>query len=95
MIECHHMNITDFYEQHPSFIGPVLIRQPNHQTWALMFVNKGTLHREDGPAVIYQNGTLHWYVNNIRHRIDGPATIWWNGCRNMLLMVLHYQKIFL
>lgn len=31
------------------------------------------LHREDGPAIEYEDGTNEWYINNQRHRIDGPA----------------------
>jgi hypothetical protein len=34
-----------------------------------------TLHREDGPAVIWQDGTKFWYYNGKRHREDGPAYI--------------------
>lgn len=42
------------------------------------------LHRLDGPAVEWPNGTKLWYVNDKRHRIDGPAVVhpsghkeWW------------------
>ena len=38
--------------------------------------NTTTLHREDGPAIIRQNGSMAWYINGKRHRIDGPAIIW-------------------
>ena len=31
------------------------------------------LHREDGPAVIYHNGTRKWLLNGMPHRTDGPA----------------------
>ena len=31
------------------------------------------LHRENGPAVEYADGTKVWYQNDQRHRIDGPA----------------------
>lgn len=40
---------------------------------------RGELHREDGPAVIYNDGTLVWYVNRDRHREDGPAVIRGDG----------------
>ena len=33
----------------------------------------GFLHRTDGPAIEYVNGSKEWYVNGERHRIDGPA----------------------
>jgi hypothetical protein len=31
------------------------------------------LHREDGPAFEYANGTKWWYLNGEHHREDGPA----------------------
>ena len=34
---------------------------------------EGLLHREDGPAVVYDNGTQEWWVKGSRHRLDGPA----------------------
>jgi hypothetical protein len=37
------------------------------------------LHREDGPAVILNNGDQYWYKNDKRHREDGPAIIYKNG----------------
>jgi hypothetical protein len=36
-------------------------------------------HRENGPAVIYADGTQYWYKNGRRHRIDGPAVIHASG----------------
>ena len=33
----------------------------------------GQLHREDGPAIEYSNGSKYWYLNGQRHRTDGPA----------------------
>jgi hypothetical protein len=34
---------------------------------------KGQLHREDGPAREYSNGSKEWWINGQRHREDGPA----------------------
>lgn len=36
---------------------------------------KNTLHREDGPAAIYNGGPQVWYKYGLRHRTDGPALI--------------------
>jgi len=41
----------------------------------------GQLHRENGPAVEYANGTKEWYVNDRRHREDGPAIEWVDGSK--------------
>lgn len=35
--------------------------------------DEGKLHREDGPAVIFDNGDTRWYLHGERHRLDGPA----------------------
>ena len=39
----------------------------------------GKLHREDGPAVEYANGSKAWYLNGKLHREDGPAVEYSNG----------------
>ena len=36
------------------------------------FVN-GELHKNDGPAVEWPDGSSAWYVGGKLHRIDGPA----------------------
>jgi hypothetical protein len=33
----------------------------------------GQLHREDGPARVWKDGTCEWYLNGRRHRNTGPA----------------------
>jgi hypothetical protein len=48
------------------------------------------LHREDGPAIEYADGSKAWWLNGNRHREDGPAIedangfkAWWlNGKRH-------------
>ena len=39
----------------------------------------GVLHREDGPAVVKEDGTQEWWVAGKRHRVDGPAIIYPDG----------------
>ena len=34
---------------------------------------QGELHRDDGPAKIWSNGTQEWYQHGELHREDGPA----------------------
>jgi len=38
-------------------------------------------HREDGPAIEYNDGNKHWYINGIRHRTDGPAIEYYDGTK--------------
>jgi hypothetical protein len=33
----------------------------------------GKLHRPDGPAIQYTDGSTEWYHNGELHREDGPA----------------------
>ena len=37
------------------------------------------LHREDGPAGIFADGTKQWCINGHLHRLNGPALEWANG----------------
>jgi hypothetical protein len=39
----------------------------------------GRFHREDGPAVEYDDGTKFWYLNDKLHRTDGPAIEYADG----------------
>ena len=39
----------------------------------------GQLHRTDGPAVEYSDGSKEWYINGERHREDGPSIEFSNG----------------
>jgi len=39
----------------------------------------GRLHRLDGPAVEFANGTKEWHQNGQFHRSDGPAYVGANG----------------
>jgi hypothetical protein len=54
--------------------------------------NLGQLHREDGPAIEYPNGTKLWYQNNLLHREDGPAIEWASGTREWWLNGVLYSR---
>lgn len=41
--------------------------------------DKGQLHSEIEPALVYKSGEEHWYLNGLKHRIDGPAETKPNG----------------
>jgi len=36
----------------------------------------GRLHREDGPAIEYDDGSEEWFLNGKYHRENGPAIIY-------------------
>lgn len=44
--------------------------------------SSGQLHREDGPAVVYPDGSHSWCRNNQLHREDGPAAIYPDGSQH-------------
>jgi hypothetical protein len=44
------------------------------------FIN-GKRHREDGPAVEWNNGNKEWFLNGKRHREDGPAVEFADGSK--------------
>jgi len=41
----------------------------------------GKLHRTNGPARIWDNGTKSWFINGSLHREHGPAVILSNGTK--------------
>jgi len=56
------------------------IRKEVDKYGTIRYYNKNDeLHREDGPAVITNNGGKFWFINDKRHREDGPAMILSNG----------------
>jgi hypothetical protein len=53
----------------------------NRTEWSL----NGKLHREDGPAIEWADGTKYWYLNGKLHREDGPAIECPNGTKSWYL----------
>jgi len=63
------------------------------------------LHREDGPALEYNDGTKYWFLNGKLHRADGPAVEWGSGHKEWWIkgrvfpseqeMIKHKQLILL
>lgn len=46
----------------------------------ISYYKNGQLHREDGPALEYDNGYQKWYLNGLRHRANNlPAVIYKNN----------------
>jgi antitoxin component YwqK of YwqJK toxin-antitoxin module len=68
VLEEHSVIKIDWYSSEFNIQGP-----------AILYVRNGKLHREDGPAVEYENGDKYWYIDGELHREDGPAVINANG----------------
>lgn len=51
------------------------------------------IHRLDGPAVVWVDGTKQWWVDGKPHRLDGPAVEWSSGVKewaiNGLMLANH------
>jgi hypothetical protein len=58
------------------------------ETW----VKDGKLHREDGPAIVWKDGSVEWWHKGERHREDGPAYIGSKGIKIYYLFRLVYSK---
>ena len=54
--------------------------------------DKGKLHREDGPAVEWNNGSKIWYLNGQLHREDGPALEYDDGSEDWFLNDINFPK---
>ena len=59
--------------------------------YKIKYLNKdGKLHRSDGPARIWADGSKEWYINGKLHRTDGPARIWANGIKEWWINNTYY-----
>ena len=54
--------------------------------------DKVQIHREDGPACEYSDGSKLWYLNGQRHREDGPAWENANGTKLWFLNGLRHRE---
>ena len=72
MLETHRMERK---EAHRKKITGVVIDRRGDKAWYL----NGELHREDGPAVEWVDGTKTWYLNGKQHRENGPVYELANG----------------
>ena len=52
----------------------------------------GELHRENGPAIEYADGTKVWHLNGNRHRVDGPAVEYADGSKYWYLNGIQYSE---
>lgn len=58
---------------------------------AIIYYLDGILHRQDGPAIEWEDGSFQWYKNGFLHRENGPAVTsgknqywYFNGKRHRL-----------
>jgi hypothetical protein len=64
---------------------------PEEYTGKLDDYTERNIHREDGPAIEWDDGCTEWRVRGQRHRIDGPAVEWLDGTRYWCLNGVHWS----
>jgi len=75
------INIFDFFKSHKKIFGifkklGYVDYKPNQWKISNTYYNdKGNIHREDGPAEVWSDGTQAWYKDGKLHREDGPSII--------------------
>ena len=65
-----------------------LCRESGMDVWYL----NGLIHREDGPAVIWDDGTKMWYKRSRLHREDGPAVVYDDGEKEWWIEAVNLSK---
>jgi len=60
-----------------------------HKQWWL----NGKIHRLDGPAVIWNDGLKHWYIND--KRLDTNEVESWIKNNNINLKTKQHQVLFM
>lgn len=69
-------NIYKLYTENAAQRKPTMsVSLDGDKEWRL----HGKLHRDDGPAVEYEDGIRAWYQHGKLHRIGAPAAIGHNG----------------
>ena len=58
---------------------PSLIREVDRVGTVRYRNSDDQLHREDGPAIEWADGSRFWYRNGKLHREEGPAVEWADG----------------
>jgi hypothetical protein len=79
----------NYRQEVPSnFTGIIL-----HRNGEKVYSKNGKPHREDGPAIIWNDGVYEaWYSNGLFHRVDGPARKWANGTEEFWLNDMFYSE---
>ena len=63
----------------PRLVDPLFTGTLRRTDGIAAYYKNGYAHREDGPAVIYPDGTKKWLIHGNLHREDGPAIEWADG----------------
>ena len=65
---------------------------PFYSNAGTIWMQDECIHREDGPAIEWPDGTKAWYLNDKEHREDGPAVEYANGDREWWINGVEYTE---
>lgn len=72
------LGMKSFGTKHPSykpFLNPIGGERELVKQFTIQYNNGSIIHNDDGPAVIWSDGSLEFFVNGFLHNDDGPALI--------------------
>ena len=56
----------------------------------MVYYVNNEVHREDGPASVWDDGSKYWYCNGVAHREDGPAVEYGHDYSNFFVKYRYY-----
>jgi hypothetical protein len=62
-------------KEKPAVKAPIVPVRTVDAAGTVRYMVGGRLHREDGPALEYSNGSKEWHIKGRQHREGGPAVI--------------------
>ena len=71
--------------------GDRMIIEKTEDNGTIIWRLNGITHRDDGPAIVWEDGAQSWYQHGQLHRVDGPAYIGPNGARYWYLNSVYHR----
>jgi len=81
------IRIRNYDNLPPNYTG--IVQMSESKFW----LKEGKLHRENGPAKEWIDGSNFWYLNGLAHRIDGPAIEFSNGHKEWWVEGKEFKQI--
>jgi hypothetical protein len=66
------------------------VDQSGSTIWVLKD-NPSIIHRDDGPAIIWDDGSEFWYSSGVNHREDGPSATYAGGTMHWHVFGTNYD----
>jgi len=84
------INITGYNNYTPEVLSQLnkmgyIVKKNYDENGVVWYGSNNRLHRINGPALEYSNGSKYWYLNGKAHRENGPAIEFSNGSKFWLI----------